>query len=168
METVVFEDPTVCQHSKYLGWAKGLIERLPDLRRNVYLSANPICTFACALSRDGARKVLQHLGGVKGEAFDVIMMHACRRGVLKCISVVPEVVHQYFPAEDFGVKSLVDIGNGEEGSPVDPSFKKVMGSTENILHRARRFALWGQTCLRELCFSFYFSLCITRFSDSCF
>lgn len=150
MKTVMFEDPTMCPHSKYLGWAKGLIERLPDLRRSVYWSVNPICTFAYALSRDGVQKILQHLGGAKDEAFDVTMMHACRKGVLKCISVVPEVVHQYFPADNFGVKSLVDIENGEEKSPVDRSFKQVMDSTENILNSARCFfASWYQTCLRE-------------------
>lgn len=39
-ETILFEDPAVCPHSKYLGWAKQYIERLPDYRRAAYRSFN--------------------------------------------------------------------------------------------------------------------------------
>jgi hypothetical protein len=149
METIFYDDPTSCPHKYYFGWAKGNIERLPDRQRAVYWSANPVCSFAYALSRDGSRKVLELLGAGQDEAFDVSMMHACRVGKLKCISVVPEVVHQYFPNQAFGVKSMVDLGNGEQAGPEDAEFEHVMGSTENILESARCRALWNQRCLRE-------------------
>ncbi|KAF5859789.1 hypothetical protein ETB97_002452 [Aspergillus alliaceus] len=92
--------------------------------------------------------VLKLVGAGQDEAFDISMMHACQAGKLKCISVLPEVLHQYFPNEMFGVKSVVDIGNGEEAGPDDPEFEHVMGSTENILESARCRALWNQKCLR--------------------
>lgn len=76
-------------------------------------------------------------------------MHHCQAGRLDCLSVVPEVMHQYFPAEQFGVKSLVDVGNGQEAGPRDEEFEAVMGSTENILDSARCQALWQQGCLRQ-------------------
>ncbi|PGH13427.1 hypothetical protein AJ79_03706 [Helicocarpus griseus UAMH5409] len=148
-ETVLYDDPTACPHSDYIGWAKGYIERIPDRRRAVYWSANPVCSFAYALSREGARKVLELLGGAQGEAFDVSMMMACKGKKIKCISVVPEVVHQYFPDQSFGVTSNVDIGNGKEAGAKEADFEGVMGSTENILESARCRALWEQTCLRK-------------------
>ncbi|GAB1208256.1 hypothetical protein APSETT445_006997 [Aspergillus pseudonomiae] len=148
-ETILYDDPTACPHSDYFGWAKPYIDRLPDRQRAVYRSFNPVCSFAYALSREGSRKVLELLGGARDEAFDVSMMHACKAGHLKCISVVPEVVHQYFPAQSFGVKSAVDIGNGQEPGPEETEFEHVMGSTENILDSARCRALWGQPCLRK-------------------
>ncbi|PYI27879.1 hypothetical protein BP00DRAFT_459870 [Aspergillus indologenus CBS 114.80] len=149
IETVVFDDPTAIPHAQYSGWAREYLARLPDRRRAVYRSYNPVCSFAYALSRDGARKVLELVGGGGDEAFDIAVMHHCRAGRLECLSVVPEVVHQYFPAERFGVKSLVDVGNGEVDGPGEEDFEAVMGSTENILESARCWALWRQTCLRQ-------------------
>lgn len=92
---------------------------------------------------------MTQLGGAQDEAFDVSMMHLCQQHVLNCISVVPEVVHQYFPPESFGVKSLVDVGNGEVQGDVDDLFESTMGSTENILESARCHASWGRSCLKE-------------------
>lgn len=147
-ETFFFEDPAVCPHSKYLGWAKQYIERLPDYRRAVYQSFNPVCSFAYALSREGARNVLKYVGGGKGEAFDIKLMETCKAKTLNCISVVPELFHQYFPPESFAVKSEVDIGNGEQTESNEADFEKVMGSTENILESARCHALFGKSCLK--------------------
>ncbi|EAU38147.1 conserved hypothetical protein [Aspergillus terreus NIH2624] len=149
VETVVFEDTGVCPHDKYFGWAGQYVSRLPDRKRAVYWSYNPVCSFAYGMTRAGARRVLEQVGGSQDESFDVAMMHACRQRRLDCISVVPEVVHQYFPAQKYGVQSLVDIGNGKEPGPADEVFESVMGSTENILESARCFALWGKTCLRS-------------------
>lgn len=149
IETVVFDDTAICPHDKYFGWAGQYVSRLPDHKRAVYRSYNPVCSFAYGLTRTGARNVLEQVGGSQDEGFDVAMMRACQQRRLSCISVVPEVIHQYFPSQAFGVKSLVDIGNGQEPGPMDEAFEKTMGSTENILESARCFALWGRTCLRE-------------------
>ncbi|KAE8394150.1 hypothetical protein BDV23DRAFT_17121 [Aspergillus alliaceus] len=148
METVLYEDPTACPLRYYNGWGRTAIEHLPYRHRAVYRSVNPVCSFAYGLSRNGSQKVLKLVGAGQDEAFDISMMHACQAGKLKCISVLPEVVHQYFPNEMFGVKSVVDIGNGEEAGPDDPEFEHVMGSTENILESARCRALWNQKCLK--------------------
>lgn len=149
VETITYEDTNVCPHDKYMGWAKGTVDRLPNRHRNVYWSWNPVCSFAYGVSSEGARKILTQLGGAQDEAFDVSMMHLCQQHVLNCISVVPEVVHQYFPPESFGVKSLVDVGNGEVQGDVDDLFESTMGSTENILESARCHASWGRSCLKE-------------------
>jgi hypothetical protein len=148
-ETVIFEDVAVCSHKGYNCWANQYISRLPDGRRSVYWSNNPVCSFTYALTHGGARKVLELTGSGRGEAFDVKKMGECKVGNLRCISVVPEVMHQYFPAEEYGVKSLVDIGNGEVAGPSDAIFESTKGSTENILYSARCQSLWGETCLRQ-------------------
>ncbi|GFF31854.1 hypothetical protein IFM61606_10749 [Aspergillus udagawae] len=148
LETAMFDDPTAYPISIYQGWAQKYLKDLPDCKRAIYRSYNPVCSFAYAVSREGARKVLELVGGAKDEAFDVAVMHNCKLGKLNCISIVPEVIHQYFPAQSFGVKSLVDIGNGEKPGPDDEKFENVMGSTENILESARCSALWDKKCPR--------------------
>ncbi|CAI7618362.1 uncharacterized protein N7487_001099 [Penicillium crustosum] len=147
-ETVLFEDDTVCPHANYSGWAHQYLSRLPDGKRAIYWSNNPVCSFAYALSHDGARKVLGLTGAGQGEAFDIKMMGECKAGNLRCISVAPEVIHQYFPPEEYRLKSLVDIGNGEAPGPEDAVFESTKGTTENILHSARCQALWADTCLK--------------------
>lgn len=47
--------------------------------------------------------------------------------MLNYIPVVPEVVHQYFLAKSFGVKRLVDVGNGEVQEDANDLFGNAMG-----------------------------------------
>ncbi|KAL4994179.1 hypothetical protein BDV10DRAFT_9881 [Aspergillus recurvatus] len=146
IETIVFNDTHVCPHQDYRGFWPDEIALLPDLKRTVYWSSSPVCTFAYAVTHEGARKILESLGAGQGEAFDVQLQHECHSQRLTCISVVPEVFHQYFPPAEFGVKSNVDIGNNKGDGPTEELFESVMGSTENILHSARCRALWGSDC----------------------
>jgi hypothetical protein len=145
-ETVFVDDPTVCPSDLYLGLAKGPVERLPTSQRAVFRSGAPICSFAYGLSREGARKVLQDVGGGKDEAFDIAMMNGCRQRNLTCISVLPEVFRHYVPSQSFGRTSLV---NGQDQGPNNKEFEDEMGSTENILESARCHALWGKPCLQH-------------------
>ncbi|KAL4979391.1 hypothetical protein BDW66DRAFT_148504 [Aspergillus desertorum] len=146
IETVVFNDTHVCPHEDYRGFWPDEIALLPDWKRAVYWSNSPVCTFAYAVTHEGARRILRSLGAGQGEAFDVQLQHECQSQRLTCISVVPEVFHQYFPPAQFGVMSNVDIGNHKGVEPVEESFESAMGSTENILHSARCRALWGSDC----------------------
>lgn len=146
-ETITFDDAHVCPHEDYRTWMADDLAKLPDHKRAVYWSRNPICTFAYAVSHEGAGIILREMGACQGEAFDVQLMLECERN-LRCISVVPEVFHQYFPPLDFAVKSDVDAGNGEGSGPGDEAFESIMGSVENIVHSARCQALWGQDCQR--------------------
>lgn len=68
---------------------------------------------------------------------------------LKCPSVVPGLTHHYFPADSFGVKSIVGIGDGEREGLADPEFEHVMGSTESSLQSAHCHALWAETWSRS-------------------
>jgi hypothetical protein len=109
----------------------------------VFYSGAPICTFAYALTREGAKKVLLDVGAGKDEAFDIALMNGCRERNLTCISVLPELFHHHKPGLT-GSSSLVN-GGGQNGANVDVEAE--MGYTENILESARCHALWGEPCL---------------------
>lgn len=150
VQAVVFADETVPSRAMYRGFAKGSVERLPEFHRAVFWSQGPVCSFAYAVTREGAVRVLKELGGGQSAAFDLALLEACRTERLACVSVLPEVMHQYFPAEVFGVKSLVDVGNGVvQTEDEEELYESVMGSTENVVHSARCWALWERECLKE-------------------
>lgn len=144
---VEFDDANVCPHEDYRSWRAEELAQIPNHKRAVWWSNGPVCTFAYAVSHKGARRILKRLGGGWAEAFDLGLRSECYYH-LNCISVVPEVFHQYFPPSEFGVKSNVDEGNDRDGDPGPPDddFESEMGSTENIVHSARCRALWGKDC----------------------
>ncbi|KAL4803338.1 hypothetical protein BDV18DRAFT_144613 [Aspergillus unguis] len=143
-ETVFINDRTVCPADRYVGLAKGPMDRLPPGQRAVFHSGAPICTFAYALSREGAKKVLLDVGGAKDEAFDISLMNGCRERDLHCVSVLPELFRHYIPSDNMGSTSLVNPGEGDS-DVVEVEVE--MGHTENILESARCHALWGKPCL---------------------
>lgn len=150
VQSVLFEDETVPSRAMYHGFGKNAVERLPEFHRAVFWSRGPVCSFAYAVTRKGAGRLVRELGGGGNEAFDLAMMEACRAQRLACVSVLPEVMHQYFPSEVFGVKSLVDVGNGvEQTEDEEELYEGVMGSTENIIRSARCWALWERECLKD-------------------
>ncbi|KAL5341376.1 hypothetical protein BJX70DRAFT_386684 [Aspergillus crustosus] len=144
-DTVYIDDPTACPASKYTGLGKAPMDRLPKGQRVIFHSGAPICTFAYALTREGAKKVLLDAGGGKDEAFDIALMNGCRERNLTCISVLPELFHHHRPGM-MGPSSLVN-GGAQNGAGQDVEVE--MGHTENILESARCHALWGKPCLKH-------------------
>ncbi|KAL5041765.1 hypothetical protein BDW71DRAFT_191185 [Aspergillus fruticulosus] len=143
-ETQFIDDETVIPADRYVGLGKAPVDRLPSGQRAVFYSGAPICTFAYALTREGARNVLLDVGAGKDEAFDISLMNGCRERNLTCISVLPELFRHYIPSDKVGGSSLVNSkGDGETGTDIEEE----MGHTENILESARCHALWGQPCL---------------------
>ncbi|KAL4959574.1 uncharacterized protein BDV14DRAFT_184465 [Aspergillus stella-maris] len=148
IETIVFDDAHVNPHQHYQGFWPDELALLPDLKRAVYWSSSPVCTFAYAVTHEGARKILHLSGAGQDEAFDVKLQHECQKKRLSCVSVVPEMFHQYFPPLQFDVKSDVDVGNHRGKGPKDEEFESLMGSTENLVYSARCQALWQKQCPR--------------------
>lgn len=150
VQSVLFKDETVPSRAEYRGFGREAVDRLPEFHRAVFWSRRPVCSFAYAVTRKGAKRMVRELGGGGNEAFDLAMMEACRVQRLACVSVLPEVMRQYFPPDVFGVKSLVDVGNGVEQTEDDEElYEGVMGSTENIVRSARCRALWERECLKD-------------------
>ena len=139
-------DDTRPTSENYTGWGKGDMWKLKEDHRAVQWATDPLCTFAYAVSKSGAGKVLEWVGVGNGEAFDVKLMWGCKPGgPLCCVTVYPEVMHQYFPPEGLEYHSAVDLGNGVSyDEELDNSrFEERMGSTANIRTSARCEAIWG-------------------------
>ena len=142
-----FFDNTRPKSDNYTGWGKDDTWKLTEDHRAVVWANEPLCTFAYAVSRRGAGRILEWAGAGKGEAFDVKLMWGCKPdGPLRCVTVYPEVMHQYFPPEDLEYHSAVDLENGDKfGEESDDSrFEETMGSTANIIRSARCEAIWGE------------------------
>ncbi|KAL4778701.1 hypothetical protein BJX76DRAFT_342658 [Aspergillus varians] len=144
LETAYIDDPTVIPSHLYVGNGKPAVDHLQKDLRVVFRSRMPICSFAYALSREGAKNVLQDIGAGKDEAFDIALMNGCRERNLTCISVLPELFRHYTPSQKMGSTSLVNP-DGQDGNTMEIEIE--MGQTENILESARCHALWGQPCL---------------------
>ena len=146
-ESIIFDDPTAITSEKYSGWTKSSVEQIPSGKRVVAWANSPVCSFAYALTRQGATKVLDWTGRGQGEAFDIMMMMGCKNRILKCITVNPEIIHQYFPPRD-DFFSEVDQGNGKGLAVDQPRYDTEMGSTENIVESTRCRVLFGKTCVK--------------------
>lgn len=146
---VVFDDDTTAPLDRYKGLNRHIVDVIKEGQRAVHFSVNPVCTWAYAVSHAGARKLLEFASNGKGGAFDLMMMYACQRSELRCISVNPQIFDPYHPAE--GDESEVRAGdNGGEDDFATGRSNKVMGRTDNILKSARCQALFNDTCLLEM------------------
>lgn len=145
VESVYINDTTVCPAESYTGSIQS-INSLPERQRVVFYSQMPICSFAYALSRQGARNVLLDIGTGNDEAFDIALMNGCRERGLNCITVFPELFHHYKPSEKLGSTSLV---NSHDNDSNKVEIELEMGQTENIMDSARCKALWGKPCLPQ-------------------
>ncbi|THY85489.1 hypothetical protein D6C92_08860 [Aureobasidium pullulans] len=140
---ITFADNTTAPIEKYRGLNPRVKDVIKDGQRIVHFSINPVCTFAYAVSYQGARNLLAHASLGKGGAFDLMLMHACQDKVLKCVSVNPEVFDPYFPAEG----GASEVRAGDAGVDFDHEVGKAKGHTDNTLNSARCFAQFGETCL---------------------
>ena len=116
--------------------------------RAVQMAVFPVCSFAYALNRENAQKVLTWAGRGQDEAFDVVLNRGCRERHLNCITVNPELMHHYIPPDGYGYISSVKAGDGKGGGSEEGDFESVKGQTANIIHSARCEALFEDTCLQ--------------------
>jgi hypothetical protein len=69
---------------------------VPSKHRMIHVSQRPLCTFAYAVTRESARRILADFSS-EGEdgtvAFDVRILEACRDMGYRCWSVNPELFH---------------------------------------------------------------------------
>lgn len=140
-------DSTRVPVEEYRGWSQGYLDQLPHEQRHIYETVGGVCTFAYALTREGARKVLDLASPGHFSAYDLFLgMSACPSDALRCISVVPELFHHHRPNEKFGISSEIDEIEASEEFLTSDEVERTMGSTENIQHSARCEALFQTTC----------------------
>lgn len=114
--------------------------------RMIYRSYWPLCTFAYAVTRASARKILETYGS-EGEggcvAFDVRMLEACRDRGWRCWTVAPELFHHVGGRSEI---AGVNHGEGEKGKQGGKEGGKDTGKArkpgKNIECGARSERLW--------------------------
>jgi hypothetical protein len=112
----------------------------PPQTRILHKVASPMCSFAYAVTLNGAKK-LKRWASSTGEAFDVKLHHGCRTGALVCLSVVPEVVHHQ---RMIGAQSLSQDGDSpEEINAVEPVEQFGTDGSFNEIEQAHRLGSEG-------------------------
>lgn len=108
--------------------------------RVIYKSHWPLCTFAYAVNRASAARILATYG-TEGEdgcaAYDVRLLEACRDQGWKCWTVAPELFHHVA-----GKSEIANVNDAGSKSEEQEGMKEKMGKTVNIECGARDEWLW--------------------------
>lgn len=107
---------------------------VPEKTRIIHSSQYPLCTFAYAITRASASRLVNEIGlpndptGSYAGAFDVKILHACRDKGLRCFSVNPELFHHME-----GESMIKHVEQSDTGKPpVDASgYEQVMQRRES-------------------------------------
>ncbi|KAK5988723.1 hypothetical protein PT974_10212 [Cladobotryum mycophilum] len=131
-----FTDPSMLHSDNLHPFTASLLKNLgvAEYTRLVHRSVFPLCTFGYALSRQGARRLLEFGSkeppGGGHKAYDVLILLSCRDYRLRCWTVNPELFH-HVPGP-----SIIDTQQGNKDlPPVDRAAQdqiKVRGETPNI------------------------------------
>ncbi|KAF2813133.1 uncharacterized protein BDZ99DRAFT_517419 [Mytilinidion resinicola] len=122
---ITFADPTV---PPYINSWEGAVSPDPKHTRWIHFSAGPICTYAYAITAEGAKKILTR-DDHGSEGFDIWLHIRCKGQELRCVSVNPELFHHH---EIAGEKDSLINGPSEDNKDV---VEQEM--TDNIWHSAR-------------------------------
>jgi hypothetical protein len=139
---VAWDDRTVLPLDRYENINRHVTTQLGEGQRAVHFSSSPICTWAYAVSAEGARKVMAEASEGHGGAFDLLLMDRCKTEKWRCITVNIELFDDYHPAEG----ELSEIRAGDSEPDLEPAASKKMGRTKNVLKSARCAGLYGVTC----------------------
>lgn len=131
-----FNDPSMPQFDDLHPFTTSLLRNLGvnEYTRLVHRSVFPLCTFGYALSRAGARRLLE-MGskeptGGGHKAYDVLILLGCRDYGLRCWTINPELFH-HVPG-----RSIIDTQQGtNDAPPVDRAAEdqiKARNETPNI------------------------------------
>ena len=127
-----YADPAAPFPKDYIGWSGRYMEGITPGKRSIQRSVLTFGSFAIALSRRGAIKVLKFAGKGEDKSYDLRMQNGCKNKDLSCLVVNPELFHHYVPPREFGHISTVADAN-DRGSRAEEEFEHVMGNTPNIL-----------------------------------
>jgi hypothetical protein len=148
---LLYDDPSAPHPGKYIAplwfpWSKENMDGLTPGMRSVQMGQHTDCSFAIALSRHGAIKVLKFAGKGEDTQFDTRLKNGCKKKDLFCLVVTPELMHHYVPPAEFGHISAVADANERGSRAEEEEFEHIIGNTPNILRSARCKALFDSTC----------------------
>ncbi len=95
-----FRDSTMLDWDNLHPWTTSLLQNLgvPQYTRLVHRSRFPLCTFAYAVTRASAHRLLTELAAKESaregsHAYDITILRACISDGMRCLSVNPELFH---------------------------------------------------------------------------
>ncbi|KAK8087318.1 hypothetical protein PG994_002292 [Apiospora phragmitis] len=109
-----------------IGW-KGTGWQHPPAGIRLVQDGGAVCSWAYAVSRRSAEKVLARMSQGDNQAFDIGLKDACDNGDLACVTVVPGVLSSYSPPADLGYQSPVRVGDGKGTKGDEAQFEGVRG-----------------------------------------
>jgi len=135
IQHISFPDKTMSSFEDLHPWTTSLLSnlRVPQNTRLVHRSVFPLCTFAYAVSRQGAKRLVNELASLEATdhaAYDVAILISCRDSGLRCWTVNPELFH-HLPGKSIiqGVENITFV------PPVDGAAEAVVkrrNETANI------------------------------------
>lgn len=98
LEHEIYRDDTLPDRPNLHPYTKDFLDALeiPEKARVIHRSRLPLCTFGYAVTRASATWIINELASVKNPpdpAYDMAVMHGCRRRGLRCYTVNPELFH---------------------------------------------------------------------------
>lgn len=95
---VLYQDPTLPQREDLHPFSRQFLDRLqlPERTRAVHRSGHTLCTFAYAVNRRSAMKIVKEIAPIsrpESFAFDDAMRLGCQHRGLNCFTVNPEIFH---------------------------------------------------------------------------
>lgn len=131
-----YHDPTMPDLDKLHPWTRDFMHGIgadQNKQRLVHESVSPLCTFAYAITRAAAERVLNEIAVSEPtrdssrpcRAYDVRLLEGCRDEGLRCITVNPELFHHSATSSEIAQVSanthLVQLGqgNGPDESPAN-------------------------------------------------
>ena len=130
-EKLVVQDDTVLEPAKLRAvLGQGLYRANPPHSRLVATPVAPMCTFAYAVTLEGAKRLLerpQH----GGKGMDYSTSVACGTGALRCVAPMPEIFHHHKKVGGGYAPQIVREGTAEEKKEKPRRF------TQNIAWSAR-------------------------------
>ncbi|PSK42498.1 Procollagen galactosyltransferase 1 [Elsinoe australis] len=134
---IVYQDPTLPLREDLHPFSRKFLDamQLPERNRAIHKSGHALCTFAYAVNRRSAKKILTEIAPIsrpESFAFDDAMRSGCQHRGLKCFTVNPEIFHHM--KGDSIIKQVEHL-NQEFLPPVDREGLKqteARGETSNI------------------------------------
>ncbi|MCJ1259563.1 hypothetical protein MMC24_007402 [Lignoscripta atroalba] len=102
-----YPDPTLIPASSYRGFYH---DGMPPATRLVHYSTAPVCSFAYAVTRHGAQKIIDWAADERTGAYDLQLGQGCFYKHLTCLTSNPELIHHH--REGGHGYSQIDGANG--------------------------------------------------------
>lgn len=148
-----YHDPAMPDLAKLHPWTREFMRGIganQNKQRLVHESVSPLCTFAYAITRAAAERVLNEIAVSEPirdpsrpcRAYDVRLLEGCRDEGLRCITVNPELFHH--SAANSEIAQVSDEINAKETEPTEGQIEEPTESPANNIRCSARSRKWKE------------------------